>query len=128
MGIAAQAASIADFRACLRVLVSTSIVEEGIDVPECDAVISFDHAITSRELQQRHGRARAPNSAYLSMLPRGNARAVEAVQLFIILPPPSFLENRRKPLSNKGRGRKRVKGICSHHWQKAKHKKTFCRS
>ena len=77
MGIDAQAASIADFRACLRLLVSTSIVEEGIDVPECDSVISFDHAITSRELQQRRGRARAPNSAYVTMLPRGDQGAVE---------------------------------------------------
>lgn len=77
MGIDAQAASIADFRACLRLLVSTSIVEEGIDVPECDSVISFDHAITSRELQQRRGRARAPNSAYVSMLPHGDQGAVD---------------------------------------------------
>ena len=46
-------------------------------MPECDAVISFNHALTSRELQQRRGRARAPNSAYVSMLPRGNREAVE---------------------------------------------------
>lgn len=76
MGVDAQAASIADFRGSLRMLIATSIVEEGIDVPECDAVISFDHAITSRELQQRRGRARASNSAYVSMLSRGNQTAV----------------------------------------------------
>ena len=54
-----QAAAIGSFKRDLRVLVATSIVEEGMDVPECDLVIDFDKAMTSREQQQRSGRARA---------------------------------------------------------------------
>jgi len=42
-----------------RLLVTTAVIEEGIDVPECDAVVDFDAAGTSRSLQQRAGRARA---------------------------------------------------------------------
>ena len=51
--------AIDSFRGSTRLLVSTSIIEEGIDVPECDCVISFDAAMSNRELQQRSGRARA---------------------------------------------------------------------
>lgn len=57
------------FRGGLRVLVSTAILEEGIDVPECDAVVDFDGATTSRQFQQRGGRARAAkNASYAHLL------------------------------------------------------------
>ena len=56
-----------------RLLVATGIAEEGIDVPECDAVVSFDAAITSRERQQRGGRARAASRAYIDLFPRDDS-------------------------------------------------------
>lgn len=48
----------------MRLLVSSAILEEGIDVPACDAVIDFDGAQTSRGWQQRKGRARASNAYF----------------------------------------------------------------
>ena len=67
-----QAAAIGAFKRDLRVLVATSIVEEGMDVPECDLVIDFDKAMTSREQQQRSGRARAHLATYVTFIPGGD--------------------------------------------------------
>ena len=42
----------------LNVVVATSVIEEGFDVPAANVVISFDHLKNSVELAQRFGRAR----------------------------------------------------------------------
>eukprot|EP00929_Paragymnodinium_shiwhaense_P107725 TRINITY_DN74099_c0_g1_i1.p1 TRINITY_DN74099_c0_g1~~TRINITY_DN74099_c0_g1_i1.p1 ORF type:complete len:638 (-),score=142.68 TRINITY_DN74099_c0_g1_i1:285-1925(-) len=42
----------------LNVVVATSVLEEGFDVPAANVVISFDHLKNSVELAQRFGRAR----------------------------------------------------------------------
>ena len=68
------------FRAGLRLLVSTAILEEGIDVPECDAVVDFDGVTSTRQGQQRKGRARAKNASYAYLVSSG--RAVEVRQMY----------------------------------------------
>ena len=66
-----QADAIGRFKEDLRVLVATSIVEEGMDVPACDLVVNFDPPRTSREHQQRGGRARAPHATFASLISSG---------------------------------------------------------
>ena len=48
----------------VNVLVSTSVVEEGIDVPSCNLVIKFDFPQTFRSFVQSRGRARQKGSRY----------------------------------------------------------------
>ena len=68
-----QADAIGRFKKDLRVLVATSIVEEGMDVPDCDLVVNFDPPHTSREQQQRGGRARAPMATFATLISSGHA-------------------------------------------------------
>ena len=50
----------------VKLLVSTSVLEEGLDVPVCNQVIRFDSAITLRALVQSRGRAsRRPDSRFV---------------------------------------------------------------
>jgi len=64
----AVASSIEKFRCGkLNVLVSTSVIEEGFDVPSSNVVISFDHIKDTVELSQRFGRARQENRRIVVM-------------------------------------------------------------
>ena len=56
----------------LNVLVSTSVVEEGIDVPSCNLVIKFDFPQSFRSYIQSKGRARKKDSKYILMVEDGN--------------------------------------------------------
>nr|AFK29469.1 Dicer1 [Locusta migratoria]BAW35364.1 Dicer1 [Locusta migratoria] len=49
-------------------LVGTSVLEEGIDVPKCNLVIRFDVPSMYRSYVQSKGRARAPDAHYLLMI------------------------------------------------------------
>ena len=65
------AATIASFKAGRSlVLVATSVIEEGFDVPHANVVILYDHLKDSVELCQRFGRARTTNCAIVVMVER----------------------------------------------------------
>ena len=49
------------------VLVSTSVVEEGLDVRQCNLVVRFDGLEQYREYAQSKGRARSKNSKFIVM-------------------------------------------------------------
>ncbi|KAF5630542.1 Dicer 2 [Fusarium sp. NRRL 52700] len=49
-------------------LVATSVLEEGIDVPACNLVVSFDEIATLKSFIQRRGRARMPESKMIALL------------------------------------------------------------
>ena len=50
----------------VKLLVSTSVLEEGLDVPACNQIIRFDSTLTLRSIVQGRGRAaRRPNSQFV---------------------------------------------------------------
>jgi hypothetical protein len=56
----------------VQILVSTSVSEEGIDIPACQLVIRFNGINTSASYVQCRGRARQHGSSYVVMLPAGD--------------------------------------------------------
>ncbi|KAF2838659.1 hypothetical protein M501DRAFT_1031732 [Patellaria atrata CBS 101060] len=56
----------------LNCLFSTSIGEEGLDIPDCNLVIRFDLYKTMIQYVQSRGRARHRNSKYIHMVETGN--------------------------------------------------------
>ena len=59
------------------ILVSTSVVEEGLDVRSCNMVIKFDFPPTFRSYVQSKGRARAKPSKYIMMMGQSESRELE---------------------------------------------------
>lgn len=49
-------------------LVGTSVLEEGIDIPKCNLVIHFDVPQVYRSYVQSKGRARAQDAYYILMI------------------------------------------------------------
>lgn len=54
-------------------LFSTSVAEEGLDVPDCNLVVRFDQYLTMIQYVQSRGRARKSNSTFIHMLESGNS-------------------------------------------------------
>ena len=56
----------------LNVMITTSVLEEGIDLPLCNIVIRYDFPSTFRSFIQSKGRARNANSFFLLMVDENN--------------------------------------------------------
>ncbi|KAF9762801.1 hypothetical protein IL306_003334, partial [Fusarium sp. DS 682] len=70
---AARSTVLDDFKSgAINLLVATDVLEEGIDVPACDLVVSFDEIKTLRSYIQRRGRARMRTSKMM-LLQSSNA-------------------------------------------------------
>ncbi|KAF2744199.1 dicer-like protein-like protein 1 [Sporormia fimetaria CBS 119925] len=68
-----QIMTVAKFRrGDLNCLFSTSVAEEGLDIPQCNLVVRFDLYRTMIAYVQSRGRARHHNSKYVHMVERGN--------------------------------------------------------
>lgn len=57
-------------RGNINLLVSTSVVEEGVDIPKCNMVVRFDFPQNLRSYVQSKGRARAKISKYILLIPK----------------------------------------------------------
>ncbi|KAK5112097.1 hypothetical protein LTR62_004439 [Meristemomyces frigidus] len=68
-----QAEDLRDFRmGSKNLIIATSVLEEGIDVRECNLVINFDAPDTLIGFLQRRGRARKRGSKYYVLIEEGN--------------------------------------------------------
>ena len=65
-----------------RLLVSTTVLAEGIDVPSCDAVVRFWRPTGTVENTQSQGRAREVGSTYVEMLATHETSGVEVFRRF----------------------------------------------
>ncbi|XP_036608144.1 endoribonuclease Dicer [Trichosurus vulpecula] len=58
-------------------LIATSIVEEGVDIPKCNLVVRFDLPMEYRSYVQSKGRARAPISNYIMLADSDKIKSFE---------------------------------------------------
>ena len=58
-------------------LISTSVLEEGVDIPACDLVICFDAINNLRSFVQRRGRARKATSKFIVFLDKDDQNSIK---------------------------------------------------
>ena len=67
----------------INILFTTSVGEEGIDIPQCNLVVRFDPNQKTIQYIQSRGRARMKNSIYAHMIEQYNFQHEKDVQYFI---------------------------------------------
>ncbi|KAL5044625.1 hypothetical protein BDW71DRAFT_215654 [Aspergillus fruticulosus] len=78
-GAGHQAESLLKFRAGdLNLIIATDALEEGIDVPACNTVVSFDRPANLKSFIQRRGRARQKDSMFINIV--GNTESESALR------------------------------------------------
>lgn len=60
-------------------LIATSVVEEGLDVPKCNLVVRFDFPKTFQSYVQSKGRARAKPSEYIILASSSEEAVLEVI-------------------------------------------------
>ncbi|PAA88896.1 hypothetical protein BOX15_Mlig000965g3 [Macrostomum lignano] len=63
-----------------RLMVSTSVLEEGLDIGQCDVVVRFDAARSLVQLVQSRGRARRPGSRFIVVADADEREAAERLR------------------------------------------------
>ena len=64
-----QKEKLKEFRSgSLNVLVGTSVIEEGVDIPQCNLVVMFDFPQDYRAYIQSRGRGRAKDAKYVMLV------------------------------------------------------------
>ncbi|CAO4371830.1 unnamed protein product [Caenorhabditis nigoni] len=61
----------------INVLIATSVLEEGVDVKQCNVVIKFDRPLDMRSYVQSKGRARKPGSRYIVLVDQKDVTACD---------------------------------------------------
>lgn len=62
----------------INLIIATSVLEEGIDLQECNLVVCYDMPTTFRAYVQTKGRARMKQSQYVIMAPAGKMNALQS--------------------------------------------------
>lgn len=79
--LATQSTAIDDLRSGKKnLIIATSVLEEGIDVPACDAVICFDLPQNLRSFVQRRGRARKKGSKFAIFVDASDTKIIAELQ------------------------------------------------
>lgn len=58
----------------INLLIATTVIEEGVDIPQCTFVCKFDRPLNYRSYIQSKGRARSKESFYYIMVPSDDAQ------------------------------------------------------
>lgn len=94
--LAAQSTVIDDLRSGKKnLIIATSVLEEGIDVPACDLVICFDLPQNLRSFVQRRGRARKKGSKFAIFLDSADERTITELNVMEEAMKKQYLENER---------------------------------
>ncbi|KAL4925951.1 uncharacterized protein BDV17DRAFT_283567 [Aspergillus undulatus] len=76
-----QAETLQKFRlGYLNLIITTDALEEGIDVPSCNAVVNFDKPANLKSFIQRRGRARQKDSVFINIV--GDAESESSLSQF----------------------------------------------